>query len=78
MASKDKYNVTPQQSTPMSSDDEMETSFTCYKPTTEKGMSNPIYDAAADSSDAEFPLSEDGLKSKGRGQRRRVPGIGVR
>ena len=77
MTSKDKYHVTPQ-STPMSSDDEMETSFTSYKPTTEKGMSNPMYDAGADSSDTEFPRSEDGLKSKGRRQRRRVPGIRAR
>ena len=77
MTSKDKYHVTPQ-STPMSSDDEMETSFTSYKPTTEKGMSNPMYDAGADSSNTEFPHSEDGLKSKGIRQRRRVPGIRAR
>ena len=75
--SKDKYHVTPE-STPMSSDDEMETSFTCYKPTTERGMSNPIYDSAADSFDAEFSRSEDGLKSKGRGKRWRVHGIRAR
>ena len=77
MTSKDKYHVTPQ-STPMSSDDEMETSFTFHKPTTEKGMSNPMYDAGADSPDTEFPPSEDGLKSKEKGQRRRVLGIRTR
>ena len=77
MASKDKNHVTPQ-STPMSSDDEMETSFTSYKPTTEKGISNPMFDTGADSSDTEFSRSEDGLKSKGRRQRRRVPGIRAR
>lgn len=77
MKSKDKYNVSPQ-STPMGSDDEMETAFTCYKPTTEKGMSNPMYDAGADGSDTEFPRSEDGLKSKDRGQRRLVPGTRAR
>lgn len=74
MASKEKYRVTPQ-STPMSSDDEMETSFSSYKTATDKGMSNPVYDAGADSSDTELPCSEDGLKSKGKGQRRRVPEI---
>ena len=77
MTSKDKYHVTPQ-STPMSSDDEMETSFTSYKPKTVKGMSYPMYGACADSSDTEFPRSEDGPKSKGRRQRRRVPRIRAR
>lgn len=72
MASKEKYRVTPQ-STPMSSDDEMETSFSSYKTATDKGMSNPVYDAGADSSDTELPRSEE--KSKGKGQRRRVPEI---
>ena len=71
MTLKDKNRVTPQ-STPMrSSDNEMETSFTPYKPTTEKGMSNPVYDTGDDSSETEFPQSKDGLKSKGRGQRQR-------
>ena len=77
MTSKDKYHVTPQ-STPMSSDDEMETSFTSYKRTTEKGMSNPMYDGDEGSSDTEFSRTEDELKSKGRGQRWRVPGIRAR
>ena len=77
MSSKDKYRVTPQ-STPMSSDDEMETSFSSYKTTTEKGLSNPMYDTRADSSDTELSRSEDGLKSKGRAQRQRVSEIHAR
>ena len=77
MTPKDKNGVIPQ-TTPMSSVDDMETSFTSYKPTTVKGMSNPMYDTDADSSDAEFSRSEDRLKSKGRRQRRHVPGIHAR
>ena len=72
MGSKDKYRVTPQ-STPMSSDDEMETSFT-----TEKGLSNPMYDADADSPDTKLSRSEHGLKSKGGAQPRRVAEIHAR
>ena len=79
MTSKDKYHITPEAaSTPVSSDDEMETSFSSFKTTTEKGLFNPVYDAGADSSDTELPCSEDGLKSKGRRQRRHVPEIRVR
>jgi len=78
VASKDKGRVTPQ-STSMSSDGEiMETSFSSYKTTTEKGLSNPMYDAAADSSDTELSRSEDGLKSRGKRLRRRVPEIHAR
>ena len=74
MSSKDKHNLSPQAAfTPASSDDEMETSFTSFK-NTEKGLTNPLYDArldySADSSDAESPPSEkDSLKSKKRKQR---------
>ena len=79
MTSKDKYHITPQAaSTPMSSDDEMETSFSSFKTTTEKGLSNPMYDAGTDSSDTESPRPEGGLKSKERRQRRHVPEIRVR
>ncbi|XP_020632765.1 uncharacterized protein LOC110069582 [Orbicella faveolata] len=77
MASKDRCCVALQ-SAPMSSDDEMETSFSSYKTTTEKGMSNPVYDAGADSSDTELPRYEDGLKSKEKEERRRVPEIRAR
>ena len=68
MASKDKYHLSPHSvSTPASSDDEMETSFT----TAEKGLTNPLYDAGQDcstnNSDAESPHSEEeGLTSRGR------------
>ena len=77
MTSKDKYHITPE-STPMSSDDEMETSFSSYKTTTGKGMSNPMYDTGAGSSDTESPCSEDGLKSKERREPRRIPEIRAR
>ena len=76
MKSKDKYHISPH-STPMSSDDEMETSFSSFKTTEGKGLSNPVYDIGADSSDTESPYSEDGLKSKG-SPRRCVPEIGAR
>ena len=69
MKSKDKYNISPH-STPMSSDDEMETSFSSFKTTTAKGLSNPVYDAVENS---KLLHSEDGLQSKERAQGRRVP-----
>lgn len=81
MSSRDKYRLTPQAaSTPATSDDEMETSFSSFKTTTEKGLINPLYDdVGADSSGTESPRSEeDGLKSRGRKQRRNVPEIRVR
>ena len=77
MTSKDKHHFTPQ-STSMSSDHEMETSFSTYKTTTGKGVSNPVYDTGAGSSDTESPHPDDGLKSKERGQRRRFPEIRAR
>ena len=77
MPSKDKGRVTPE-STSMNSDGEMETSFSSYNTTTVKGISNPMYDAGADSSDTELSHAEDGLKSKGRGLRQRVPEIHAR
>ncbi|KAJ7389336.1 hypothetical protein OS493_032193 [Desmophyllum pertusum] len=71
VASKDKYHLRPHTaSTPASSDDEMETSFT----TAEKGLTNPLYDAGQDCSRNNFDAeSPQGLTSRGRRQRRDVP-----
>lgn len=76
MSSKDKYHLSPQTaSTPATSDDEMETSFNSFKPTTVEGLFNPLYDVAADSPDNESPRpGENGLKST----ERIVPQIRVR
>ena len=74
------HHVTPQSTSKGSDNEEMETSFTPHKPTTEKltGISNSAYDAGADSSDTEFSRFEDALKSKERGKRCRVSGIRAR
>ena len=77
MTSKGKYRV-HRRSTAMSSDNEMETSFSSCETTTGKGVFNPLYGAGADSSDTELPRSEDGLNSKGRAPRRRIPRIRAR
>ena len=76
MSSKDKYHLSPEAgSTSAASDDEMETSFSSFKTTTEKGSFNPLYDVGGDcstnSSDAESPCPEEDDLKKSRGRKRR-------
>ena len=79
-STKGKYQLSPQAaSTPATSDDEMETSFSSFNPSTEKGLVNPLYEGGAGGSATESPRpEEDGVKSKGRKQRGVVPEIRVR
>lgn len=79
-SAKGKYQVNhPAASTPATSDDEMETSFSSLKTATEKGLVNPMYEGDVESSGSDSPrLAEDALESTGRKQRGDAPEIRVR